>query len=369
MFLSAAIIVSSFILMICLYHRAIRFKELSDPVMKTVPWIYFFFVILMVCDLSSGGDLARRLPLDISLCLLPLIVLTSSVLDQETAVKAARLCSFMMPAMSVFCLMCAFGIVRPFSVNVIHFLVIVIAVAMAVLYLASLWLRIRDVKAVMRAGTVWLSLTLAVDSIYVVAAMIDILLYVALDHLCPGSMWPSLILTVFLSLEILAIGLRLAFDSVFVFMRRQERRIVESMKISHVEVAGEGAREDDHYRDVYERVVAYFEEARPYLNGELTINDVVKVVFTNKLYISRAISQYTGRNFCQFVNYYRVAYSVTLFRKNPELKLVELANASGFNSVVSFNMAFRLFMSESPGDWCRKERLLLLKGKNKLWNR
>ena len=141
------------------------------------------------------------------------------------------------------------------------------------------------------------------------------------------------------------------------------------MKISYVEFSNDGSKDDEQYKDIYERVVAYFEESKPFLNGDLTINDVVKVVFTNKLYISRAISQYTGRNFCQFVNYYRVTYSVQLFRNNPDLKIVELANASGFNSVVSFNMAFRLYMNENPSDWCRKERLQAIRNKNKLWNR
>ena len=140
------------------------------------------------------------------------------------------------------------------------------------------------------------------------------------------------------------------------------------MKISHVEVANDAVKEDGHYRDIYERVMAYFDEYLPYLNSELTISDVVKVVFTNKLYISRAISKYTGRNFCQFVNYYRVTYSVNLFRKNPDLKILELANASGFNTVASFSMAFKLFMNENPSDWCRKERMKLIKGRNKLWN-
>jgi transcriptional regulator GlxA family with amidase domain len=39
-----------------------------------------------------------------------------------------------------------------------------------------------------------------------------------------------------------------------------------------------------------------------------------------------------------------------------DLKIAELANMSGFNSVVSYNMAFRLFMNENPSEWCRKER-------------
>ena len=103
--------------------------------------------------------------------------------------------------------------------------------------------------------------------------------------------------------------------------------------------------------------------SKPYLDGNLTINDVVKVVYSNKVYISKAICHYTGRNFRQFLNYYRVAYSMDLFRENPEFKVSELAEKSGFNTVVSYKMAFRLFMNETPSEWCRKERSKILKQK------
>ena len=135
------------------------------------------------------------------------------------------------------------------------------------------------------------------------------------------------------------------------------------MKLAPVEVAGIGSRENDVFKDIYERVVEYFEREKPFLNGDLTINEVVSVVFTNKLYISRAISQYTGRNFCQFVNYHRVRYSIEKFRDNPDLKVLELSSLCGFNSIVSYAMAFRLFMGETPSEWCRKERSRIIKGR------
>ena len=135
------------------------------------------------------------------------------------------------------------------------------------------------------------------------------------------------------------------------------------MKISHSDVSQDTSKINDIYKEIYTRLVAFFEEEKPYLNSELTINDIVKVTFTNKLYISRAISQFTGKNFCQFVNYYRVNYSIQLFRDNPDLKVIELATRSGFNSTVSYSMAFRLYMSETPSDWCRKEKMKLCRRK------
>ena len=58
---------------------------------------------------------------------------------------------------------------------------------------------------------------------------------------------------------------------------------------------------------------------------------------------------------------YRVIHAVELFRSDTSLKVLELASKSGFNSGVSFGMAFRLYMGEKPGDWCRREKFRLEK--------
>jgi AraC-like DNA-binding protein len=152
----------------------------------------------------------------------------------------------------------------------------------------------------------------------------------------------------------IALCARITYDVQFVLRSGYETAIIESLKISQIEM-NNGVRPDT-YKDLYDRVVEYFEKDKPFLNSRLTINDVVKFVYSNKLYISRAISQYTGRNFCQFVNYYRVMYSVDCFRKNPDLKVAELSEMCGFNSPVTFNLAFHLFMHENPSEWFRKER-------------
>ena len=134
-------------------------------------------------------------------------------------------------------------------------------------------------------------------------------------------------------------------------------------KSSAKDIAKELIAQGGKYKELYERIEHYFHTSRPYLNGNLTINDVVKVVYSNKVYISQAICHYTGRNFRQYVNYHRVMYSVELFRNNLELNVASLAEKSGFNNMVSYTMAFRLFMNETPSEWCRKERAKILKPK------
>ena len=207
----------------------------------------------------------------------------------------------------------------------------------------------------MQSGNVWSCLCLAVDGLYISMMIAYMFILIA----CHRNVWVHCTLSLLMWLETMALCARISSESVFVLWERQERRIVESMKITPAEVSGIGP--DDIYKDIYERVLEYFDKEKPFLDGNLTINDIVSVVYTNKLYISRAISQHTGRNFCQFVNYHRVMYSVDCFRKNPDLKVTELWSMCGFNTIVSYNMAFKLFMGENPGDWCRKEKIRIFR--------
>ena len=368
-FVASAIIMSSLFMSAFLFQRNRKYKELTDRISFLTPWIFLSEAAIVVSDMLAGSGEPRALVLDVSACLMPLMAATSSLWSREQArnVVVSGLVGQMI--LSVYWLMIAGGVFDSPPEEGTLISSMMLAVTVAALYLSALFLRIRDVKAVMKSGTVWQNLGLSVESIYVTVTLVNAILYCVVCSLFHGHVFFQSLFSVLICIEAISLGMRSAFGSMFVFWHRHERRIVESLKISHVEVSNDGSKDDEQYKDIYERVVAYFEESKPFLNGDLTINDVVKVVFTNKLYISRAISQYTGRNFCQFVNYYRVTYSVQLFRKNPDLKIVELANASGFNSVGSFNMAFRLYMNENPSDWCRKERLQSIRNKNKLWNR
>ncbi len=228
----------------------------------------------------------------------------------------------------------------------------VVASLMTVLFVCGLASRMRDIKALMKNGTVWAVVCLAVDMAYfcftIAAAAI-----IQFGYPLPGFL--------LLCGSAAGLWLRLKNDCKFIIWQNQERIILESMKVTSVSAAVDSSYIEDVYKDLYERTVAYFEVKKPYLDNELTINMLVKDLYSNKLYISRAISQFTGRNFCQFVNYYRIMHSIESFRNNPELKVHELASMSGFNSIVSFNMAFRLFMGVNPSEWCRKEKSRLIK--------
>lgn len=241
---------------------------------------------------------------------------------------------------------------------------VAMSLTISMIYIYGIYSRLKSIKSVVRFGSAWTTLCLCVDSVYVnILLSISVIFYFLNIISVTCRQWSILIYTLLLALFQCALVTRVSKSSAFVLWVEHERKIIEAMQLSRMDSIGDTAGSEALYKGIYERVLEYFETEKPYLRHDLTINDVVSVVFTNKLYISKAISQYAGRNFCQFVNYYRVLYAVELFREDTSLKIVDMATKSGFNSSVSFSMAFRLYMGEKPGDWCRKERSLSEKRK------
>ncbi len=123
------------------------------------------------------------------------------------------------------------------------------------------------------------------------------------------------------------------------------------------------ADEDRRMNLLYGKIMSIMTEEKPYLDPSFSMNDLAMKAYSNKLYLSRTINLLSGRNFRQFLNYYRIQHAMALFRKDPKLKVSEAAGLSGFNSTVSFNMAFKINTGMTPTEWIQehlagqKERL------------
>ena len=331
-------------------------EEYGDDRKKILPWILVLSGMTVAAGLaaSSKETLWSEMVADLMPYVVGLWLMTSSLWENSRMKKVMIYilgAGILWISWRMISLSDIFSEMGDWPTDVFMAMNVVFLVAMLVYGFVY---RLRDLRSVMKAGTSWTIVCLITDVVYVIAVFLVAVFWLAeirfMSFLAIVGVYAALCF-------------RIMTDSVFVFWRRQETLIVESMKVTSVTTAVDESRIDDIYKDLYERVLAYFETEKPYLDGELTINDLVKRLYSNKLYISRAISQFTGRNFCQFVNYYRVIHSIECFRNNPDHKIHELASMSGFNSIVSYNMAFRLFMGENPSEWCRKEKSRLIKKK------
>ena len=330
-----------------------------------MPRLFYALSAMFCCSMVCRNPDSSRLLYDS-------MIAVTSVTPLVTSIRPAGrlpLCCFnipiIIPIMTACYLLSAFSVVKLPGTSSFMALSVLVAIFSSGSFVWMIWRKLRDVKSVMKSGNSWAFVNLCVDFIYVLFPIMAISMLYLVQIIFPTVFRYVLPVSVMLIiLEVIALAVRVSYDSAFVILHDHERVIVESMKIAQMDMSSSSDPKGDRmYKELYDRVVLYFDLSKPYLDGNLTINDVVKEVYSNKVYISKAIFHYTGRNFRQFVNYYRVVYSMDLFRANLEFKVAELAEKSGFNTMVSYTMAFRLFMNETPSEWCRRERAKILKKK------
>ena len=362
---SVTVVVSILFLAVLQAIKNIKNSRVVDVKAKAMPRLLSLLAIMFSCGMICGAGLPFRLLSDMTVAVAAMSVLTISIRKHDRKGKVSRSIIVLLVLITAYYLLCSIGVLPVLSEKWFLVFADVIALAAAISFICMIWRRLRDVKAVLRSGNSWSFVMLCVDAVHAFVPILILLLLHTIYVVFPDNSFLIVsVAVILLLLELIAIAIRISFDSVFVLMHDHERVIVESMKLSYMEMsANPENRAGEQYKELYERIMRYFETDKPYLDGNLTINDVVKVVYSNKVYISKAICHYTGRNFRQFVNYHRVMYSMDVFRANPELKVSELSEMCGFNTMVSFTMAFRLFMNETPSEWCRKERAKILKPK------
>lgn len=346
------------------FLRNKKHGAMVDDKARYSPFVYLSAALLVISDVGTGGGCGPRL----LLCMMPSLACMSMMTSSmwESGQMRRWMYGFITAGlvMSVYGFLCSFGVTPCVPDGLSLAMLLGFMTIHAAIFLTGLVRRLKSIKAVMKAGTVWTNVRLGVDAVYLVIEAVILIMYLSVCVLSGRTEGAhAIVFTLLLGGQLAAYGCRIMTDSLFVIWRKQEQKILESIKVTNVESASDVSRIDEVYREIYERVVAYFEREKPFLDCDLTINDLTKVLYSNKLYISRAISQFTGRNFCQFVNYYRIKFSTECFKANHDLKIHELSSMSGFNSIVTFNTAFRLYMGENPSDWCRKEKGRFIKGK------
>ena len=362
-FVALVVMVASLSVAGLLIMKNFRTKSFAGKKSRIVSILLLLNSCLLLCDMSAGKGIAFRLPLDLLLSLFALYPVMSSVLREKAAVLFVGMASAAEAGLAVYYVLCSVSVLDLPPEEVTMCLAALVAAFIAGIFIYGVSRRLADVRSVMASGNAWSYMRLVVETVYLFCILVCTLLMLCLFRMDGDASVALFIFSLLFCLVQLALGLRCCYDAEFLIFKKQEERIAMAYKASKMELAVMRPKPDEAYQDVYSRIVSYFEEEKPYLNGDLTINDVVKVVYTNKLYISRAISHYAGKNFCQFVNWHRVMYSVERYRANPEMTVTDLWQACGFNSVVPYNMAFKLFMGENPGEWCRKEKARLVRMK------
>lgn len=150
--------------------------------------------------------------------------------------------------------------------------------------------------------------------------------------------------------------LRVYYGRTYFLSRRKEQTIRESISGFSRMTPPDRPEDEARLNAIYRRILTIMDERKPFLKDTYYITDLCDDVGANKAFVSNVINVYSGRNFRQFINYYRIKYALKLMKENPSGLIMDTALKCGFHSVVSFNMAFRLNMHMTPSDYLAKIR-------------
>ncbi len=103
----------------------------------------------------------------------------------------------------------------------------------------------------------------------------------------------------------------------------------------------------------YRSLKQFMEKEKPYLEEELTINELASWLDIPSHHLSIVINRHGNQNFYSFINGYRLKEFKRLLHENvgEPVNILSLAFASGFNSKSTFNHIFKQHTGLTPSEY------------------
>lgn len=102
-----------------------------------------------------------------------------------------------------------------------------------------------------------------------------------------------------------------------------------------------------------ERIIKVMQDENVYLNNQLTLTELAKMVSLSPQILSYVINNHFSLNFSDFINSYRIKAAQQKLN-DPEYKNLTISSIAfecGFNSISVFNNAFKKFTGMTPSDF------------------
>lgn len=105
------------------------------------------------------------------------------------------------------------------------------------------------------------------------------------------------------------------------------------------------------YDKIMDSFRLYMDKEHGYLNPSLTIEEISRVLNTNRTYVSKLVNLYYGMTFRDYLNSKRMEYAKQLMIDEPDASLEYIAVKSGFQSSTQFIRKFRETEGITPTVW------------------
>ena len=126
------------------------------------------------------------------------------------------------------------------------------------------------------------------------------------------------------------------------------------LKISDID--GDVFKIEEDNTQLFNEILKLIVDEKRYLESDLSLAGVSKLVGKSAQKTSAVINQYAKRNFNDFINYYRIQDAKKMLSniENEKFKISSIAYDTGFSSISSFNSAFKKFEGITPSSIRKK---------------
>lgn len=106
----------------------------------------------------------------------------------------------------------------------------------------------------------------------------------------------------------------------------------------------------EEIKSLVNKLKIYIKENKPYLDPDLTLNDLSLQLQVSARQLSTVINAELGKSFFDLINSYRIEEAKRILRESADSKLtvLEVMYEVGFNSKSSFNTAFKKYTGSTP---------------------
>jgi AraC-like DNA-binding protein len=110
------------------------------------------------------------------------------------------------------------------------------------------------------------------------------------------------------------------------------------------------------WKEVLRKLQAHMETQQPWLDPDLTLEQLASQLRLRPKLLSQAINEGLGRNFFEFINTYRIDEAKRLLTNPADKKItvLEVLYQVGFNSKSSFNTVFKKQTGMTPSEFKKK---------------
>ena len=160
------------------------------------------------------------------------------------------------------------------------------------------------------------------------------------------ALYPKGIPHEYSTVTIIGIGLAMMTSVLLVFVIRKRKRHQEDITNASEEIVSPNDKPN-----LGDKLKALMEEKQLFRNKDLRLADVAAELRTNTTYLSTFLNTEMSTTFPAFVTGYRIRYAQELMRKDPSMRLSQVAEESGFTNEKTFLRSFKTFCGVTPSEW------------------